>query len=90
MTDVHSSGGLPISFWGKHIHKALEKQLYRSTRLRLNTDYQIKYPNECKNCKSPSDIHPDAKLRILKAHRQLCQQAQVPHWDAPKRLNRNG
>ncbi len=89
MTDVHASGK-PTSFWGKHIHKALEKQLYRSTRLRLNIDYQIKYPNECKNIKSPTDIHPDAKLRILKAHRQLCAQAEVPHWDAPQRLNRNG
>ncbi len=89
MTDAHSSGGLPISFWGKHIHKALEKQLYRSTRLRLNTDYQIKYPNECKNVKG-QEIHPDAKLRILKDHKKVCQHAQTPNWDIKPRMNRNG
>jgi len=80
--------------WHKATHRALEKQLYRAIHLaRTNIDYQIKYPNECRDNptgKKLEHCHPEAQKRILKEHEKILMLAIVPDVDRPKRLNRVG
>ncbi len=78
-----------LSFWHKYEHKHLDKMIYRSIHLRNNSDYRIRYPNECKNV-TPNQVHPDAKIRILKEHMQCLERARVPTVERPTRMNRNG
>ncbi len=80
--------------WKKACSRALQKKLERAIHLaRTNPDYQIKYPNECRDNPSKkilSCCHPEAKLRILEEHEKILTLAVVPVVDRPKRLNRNG
>ncbi len=80
--------------WPKAISKALEKKKYRSIQLaRINKDYQIKYPNECRDNPDGKIVihcHPEAEKRILKEHEKMLRLAIVPTVDRPKRLNRLG
>ena len=78
-----------LTFWHKYEHRHLDKLLYRSIHLRLNKDYQIRYPNECKNVKT-GEIHPEAKLRIMKEHSHQLERAQTPSVIRPERMNRIG
>ncbi len=80
------------SFWAKQNTKALAKAKYRATRQSItNIDYQIKYPNECRN--NPDNrkgvCHPDAIKRITHEHEKRIQTVQVPKVIRPARTNRN-
>jgi len=79
----------PETFWHHNQHKHLLKLMYRSIHLRNNTDYQIRYPHECKNCK-PNEVHPEAKLRIMKEHTLCLEKAITPTTLRPARFNRVG
>ncbi len=85
LKDTPTSGKL--TFWHKYEHKHLEKMLYRSIHLRNNIDYQIRFPNECKNVQD-GQVHPEAKIRILKEHQHQLERSQVPTTERPVRLNR--
>ncbi len=78
--------------WEKATQRALKHQLVRSIALaRCNLDYQIKYPNECRENPEHNvlkECHPEAKKRILTKHELLLKLAIVPPVDRPKRLNR--
>ncbi len=76
-----------LTFWHKYEHKHLAKQLYRSIHLRLNSDYRIRYPNECRNIEI-GKIHPEAKIRILKEHQHQLERSKVPATVRPERFNR--
>ncbi len=78
-----------LTFWHKYEHKHLDKLLYRTIHLRLNSDYRIRFPNECKNVKD-GEIHPEARLRILKDHKHQLERSKVPITERPPRLNRIG
>ncbi len=86
-------GGVTKGFnWKKACARALEKQLYRSIHLsRTNQDYQIKFPNECRdNPNGLSKCHPEAQKRLLKEHEKILRLSIMPTVIRPKRLNRNG
>ncbi len=80
--------------WPKVTNRALLHQLQRAIDLaRCNPDYQIKYPNECRNNpdhKVLHDCHPEAKKRICDEHEKIIKLAAVPDVERPKRLNRIG
>ncbi len=74
--------------WKMASMRALEHQLYRSTKLRnTNSDYRIKYPHECKG-NLGNECHPEAEKRILHDHKKILEKALVPKVDRPKRMNR--
>ncbi len=90
-----SGGDYPKYFtWKKHCDKALKHAENRAIHLaRCNPDYQIKYPNECRD--NPENkvlpcCHPEAKKRLLEKHEKILQLAIVPPVDRPKRLSRLG
>ncbi len=92
-----SSGGMRHSrlksrgfTWQYACERALKKQLYRSIHLaRTNTDYQIKYPNECRdNPNGENKCHPEAEKRIIKEHAKILEKAIVPRVERPKRPSR--
>ncbi len=78
--------------WKKACDRALKKQYYRSIQLaRTNSDYQVKYPNECRDNPDGKNIcHPEAKKRLLEAHEKILRLSIVPSVERPKRMNRNG
>ncbi len=79
--------------WEKQCEKAYQHQLERAIHLaRTNPDYQIKYPNECRENperKLLKCCHPEAQKRILEKHEKILALAIVPIVDRPKRLNRS-
>jgi len=81
--------GEHLTFWHIYEHKFQAKQLYRSIHLRNNSDYRLRYPNECRNVKT-GEIHPEARLRILKECSVKLQRAKVPEVARPARFNRIG
>jgi len=96
MAQIKPSGSLKdtppdghLTFWHLYEHKYQAKQLYRSIHLRNNSDYRIRYPNECRNVKT-GEIHPDARLRILKECAVKLERAKVPEVARPARFNRLG
>ncbi len=78
--------------WPKAQKVALEKALYRTTVLRTcNPDYQIKYPNECRNlqsCDVKTHVHPEAKKRIIHDQQVRIRKVTPPIVVRPVRLNR--
>ncbi len=70
--------------------RALKHQLVRSTQLRrINLDYQIKYPNECRDTTlQTSKCHPEAEKRIMHDHKKILEKALIPVVERPKRMNR--
>ncbi len=96
-TPIEPEGGVMKSQgfnWKKATTRALAKKLERAIHLaRCNPDYQIKYPNECRENperKLLTCCHPEAKKRILEEHEKTLTQSLVPVVDRPKRLNRTG
>ncbi len=85
LKDTPTSGEL--TFWHKYEHKHLDKLLYRSIHLRNNSDYRIRFPNECRNIEI-GKVHPEAKIRILKEHQHQLERAMVPTTERPERFNR--
>ncbi len=87
-------GGVVKTFWQKHAEKALAHQEYRAIHLaRTNPDYQIKYPNECRDNPDRKILeccHPEAHTRILEEHEKILRLSVVPAVDRPTRLNRVG
>jgi len=78
--------------WHKEQSHALEKLLFNTILLRANPDYQIKYPNECRNlssCDTKTHVHPDAKKRITHDFQKKIKQITPPTIDRPVRLNRS-
>ncbi len=80
--------------WKKQCLKALEKKKYRAIHLaRSNPDYQIKYPNECRENPDRKVLlccHPEAEKRILEEHEKILSLSIVPSVERPERLNRVG
>ncbi len=80
--------------WKLQCEKALKHQMQRAIDLaRCNPDYQIKYPNECRDNpdhKVLPHCHPEAQERLLESHEKILKLAIVPDVDRPKRLNRVG
>ncbi len=80
--------------WKKACQRSLEKQLYRAIHLaRTNIDYQIKYPNECRDNPTSKILihcHPEAQKRILEEHEKILTLSIVPPVIRPERLNRVG
>ncbi len=70
--------------WKYATERALQHQYYRSIQLaRTNIDYQVKYPNECKN-------HQEAEKRLLKEHELILKNSLVPTVDRPMRMSKSG
>ncbi len=90
VSGVKHSRLLTKSFnWKMATKRALDHQLYRSTKLRnTNIDYQIKYPHECRGDLPNNKCHPEAEKRILHDHKKILEKAQVPIVERPKRMNR--
>ncbi len=77
--------------WHKVQANALTKLLQISILLRNNPDYQIKYPNECRNlnsCDVKTHVHPDAKKRIVHDFQKKILAITPPTIQRPVRLNR--
>ncbi len=87
-------GGGSKTFWEKHCEKALKHQKTRAIHLaRCNPDYQVKYPNECRDNPDRKILlccHPEAEKRILKEHENILKLSIVPPVDRPTRMNRLG
>jgi len=93
VTKLRAQRNIEAGFtWVKQQSKALHHELYRSTILRLtNTDYQIQYPNECRNlqsCDIVTHVHPEALKRITHDHLKRIKMITPPTVQRPVRLNR--
>ncbi len=80
--------------WHKATERALQHQYVRAIHLaRTNTDYQIKYPSECRDNPDKKILlhcHLEAKKRIDHDHENILSNAMVPVVERPQRVNRNG
>ncbi len=80
--------------WKKATDRALKHQLERAIHLaRCNIDYQVKYPNECRqNAENRVlfECHVEAHKRILECHEKILKNSLVPTVDRPKRLSKVG
>ncbi len=80
--------------WKKATDRALAHQYVRAIHLaRCNPDYQIKYPNECREnseSKILAECHVDAQKRILNEHEKILKNSLVPTVERPKRLSKVG
>ncbi len=80
--------------WKKATTRALQHQLTRAIHLaRCNPDYQIKYPNECRDnpeSKILAECHVDAQKRIIDSHEKILKNSVVPVVDRPKRFSKVG
>ncbi len=94
VTELRAKRNFEAGFtWVKAQQKALDKKLYRSTVLRNhNKDYQIQFPNECRNlqsCDHKTHVHPDAKKRITHEHKARILMVTPPKVIRPERWNRS-
>ncbi len=95
MHSIPSGKETPKGFtWAKQCEKALQHKETRAIHLaRTNPDYQMKYPNECRDNPEKKVLtccHPEATKRILEEHEKILRLSIVPDVERPKRLNRVG
>ncbi len=79
------------SFWAKQIHICESKKLVKSVhQRRTNPDYKIAHPAECRGNSEGKglQVHPEAKIRILKELATKIKSANPPKVDRPSRFNR--
>ncbi len=80
--------------WRKATDRALDTRLRRAISLaRCNPDYQLKYPNECRDNPTNEYVrhcHPEAEKRIIKEHMIILRKSLVPQVEKPVRFNRVG
>ena len=79
--------------WQKACDRALKHKLTNAIHLaRTNIDYQIKYPNECRDNpehKILKECHHEAFKRIMKDHEKMLVNTMTPVVIRPKRLSKN-
>ncbi len=79
------------SFWAKQIHICEQKKLVRSIhQRRCNPDYKIAHPAECRGNSEGKglQVHPEAKIRILKEVATKIKSVNPPPVNRPARYNR--
>ncbi len=80
-------------FWAKQIHICEEKHLEKSIhQARCNPDYKIAHPAECRNMPKGGglhNVHPEAKVRILKELANKIKSVNPPKVKRPERWNRS-